>query len=143
MYNTMSQVVLEIPLRRIHLGWKIILFMGPSIWSKLSNDLKTLTTAFSFTPKYKNQVLQNLSEYDLILIIVFIIITIIKKKILLLFYFLLSLFLYLYSFLLSLSSFLLPLLSLYLLFKSLLLLLNLSYPLVGMVPRCTLASLLD
>ena len=49
---------LEIPLRKGNLGQKIISFLGPSIWNKLSNDLKTLNTATSFTQNYKKLVLK-------------------------------------------------------------------------------------
>ena len=38
----------EIPLRKSNLAQKSISFMGPSIWNKLSNDLKILNTATSF-----------------------------------------------------------------------------------------------
>ena len=39
---------LEIALRKSNLGQKGILFMGPFIWNKLSNDLKILDTATMF-----------------------------------------------------------------------------------------------
>ena len=45
---------LEIPLRKSTLGQKNISFMGPSIWNKLSNDLKILNTATSFTQNLKS-----------------------------------------------------------------------------------------
>ena len=41
----------EMPLRKINLGQKSISFMGPSIWNKLSNELKNLNPATSFTHK--------------------------------------------------------------------------------------------
>ena len=36
---------LEIPLRKGNLGQKSISFMEPSIWNKLSNEMKILNTA--------------------------------------------------------------------------------------------------
>ena len=42
-------MALEIPLRKSNLGQKSMSFMGPSIWKKLSNDLKILNPATSFT----------------------------------------------------------------------------------------------
>ena len=42
-------MALEIPLRKSNLGQKSISFMGPSVWNKLSNDLKVLNTVTSFT----------------------------------------------------------------------------------------------
>ena len=53
-------MVLEIPLRKSNLGQKSISFMRPYIWNKLSNDLKTLNTATSFTHDYKTPVLKKL-----------------------------------------------------------------------------------
>ena len=63
-------MVLEIPLRESNIGRKNISFMGPPIWNKFSNDLKTLNTptlyhyqfATSFTHNYIKLVLQNLSQ---------------------------------------------------------------------------------
>ena len=46
-------MALEIPLRQISI-------MGPSIWNKLSNDLKVLSTVTSFTHSYKKIVLKRL-----------------------------------------------------------------------------------
>ena len=70
-------MALKIPLRKINLGQKIISFMGPSIWNKLSNDLKFLKITTSFTHNYNNLILKNLSNYVIILIINYIIIAII------------------------------------------------------------------
>ena len=53
-------MALEIPLRKSNLGQKIISFMRPPIWNKLSNDLKMLNTATSFTHNYKKLVLKKL-----------------------------------------------------------------------------------
>ena len=53
-------MALEIPLRKSNLAQKGISFMGPSIWNKLSNDLKTLNTATSFNHNYKMLVLKKL-----------------------------------------------------------------------------------
>ena len=46
-------MALEIPLRESNLGEKSISFMESSIWNKLSNALKILSTATSFTHNYK------------------------------------------------------------------------------------------
>ena len=59
-YKTRSHMALEIPLRKSNLGQKSISFMGPSIWNKLSNDLKILNTATFFTLNYKKLDLQKL-----------------------------------------------------------------------------------
>ena len=61
-YNTRSQMALDIPLRKSELGQKGISFLGPSIWNKLNNDLKTVRTTISFTHKYKRFFLQNLNS---------------------------------------------------------------------------------
>ena len=53
-------MALEIPLRKSNLGQKSISLMGPSIWNNLSNDLKILNTATSFTHNYKKLVLKKL-----------------------------------------------------------------------------------
>ena len=50
-------MVLEIPLRKNNLGQKSLLYMGPYISNKLSNDLKILNTATSFTHDYEKSVL--------------------------------------------------------------------------------------
>ena len=59
-YKTWSHMALEIPLRKSNLAQKGISFMGPSIWNKLSNDLKILNTATSFNHNYKMLVLKKL-----------------------------------------------------------------------------------
>ena len=46
-------MALEIPLRESNLDEKSISFMESSIWNKLSNALKILNTATSFTHNYK------------------------------------------------------------------------------------------
>ena len=51
---------LEIPLSI--LDQKTISLIGPSIWNKLSNNLKVLNTTTLLTHNYKNLVLQTLSE---------------------------------------------------------------------------------
>ena len=56
-------MALEIPLRESNLGQKSISFIGPSIWNKLSSDLKMLNTTTSFSHNYKKLVLKNL-EYE-------------------------------------------------------------------------------
>ena len=53
-------MVLEIPLRKSNLGQKNLLFMGPYISNKLSNDLKILNIATSFTHDYEKPVLMKL-----------------------------------------------------------------------------------
>ena len=55
-YKTRSTMALVIPLGKSNLGQKSILFIGPSIWHKLSNDMKILNTATSFTYNYKKLV---------------------------------------------------------------------------------------
>ena len=44
---------LKIPLRKSNVGQKSISFTRQSIWNKLSNDLKILSTAISFTYDFK------------------------------------------------------------------------------------------
>ena len=53
-------MVLEIPLRKSNLGQKSLLFMGPYISNTLSNDLKVLNIATSFTHYYEKPVLMKL-----------------------------------------------------------------------------------
>ena len=59
-YNTRSQMALDIPLRKTVLGQKSISFLGPKIWSKVNNNLKTLKTTASFTHALKKHILENL-----------------------------------------------------------------------------------
>ena len=54
----------EIPLRKSNLGQNSISFMWPSIWNKLSNDLKIINTATSFTHNYKKPVLKKLEVLE-------------------------------------------------------------------------------
>ena len=51
-YNTRSHVALEVPLKKSNLGQKNTWFIGPSIWNKMSNNLKVLNTTTSFTHHY-------------------------------------------------------------------------------------------
>ena len=53
-------MALKTPLRKSNLGQKSISFMGLTIWNKLSNDLKILDTAASFTHNYIKLVLKKL-----------------------------------------------------------------------------------
>ena len=53
-------MALEISLRKSNLAPKSISFMEPSIWNKLSNDLKILNAATSFTHNNKKFVLKKL-----------------------------------------------------------------------------------
>ena len=46
-------MALKIPLRKSDLGQKSTSFMGPSIWNKLSSDLKIFNTATLFTHNNK------------------------------------------------------------------------------------------
>ena len=55
-------MALDIPLRISNLGQKNILFLGPSIWNKLRNDVIILNTVSSFTNNYKKLNLKSLSE---------------------------------------------------------------------------------
>ena len=56
----MAQIALDIPLRKTVLGQKSISFLGPKIWSKINNDLKTVLTTNSFTDILKKEMLNNL-----------------------------------------------------------------------------------
>ena len=47
-------------LRKSNLGHKSISFIGPSVWNKLTNDLKILNTTTSFTYNYKKLLLKKL-----------------------------------------------------------------------------------
>ena len=62
MYKIRSHMALDIPLRISNLGQKNILFLGPSIWNKLRNDVIILDTVSSFTNNYKKLNLKSLSE---------------------------------------------------------------------------------
>ena len=55
-------MALEIPLKKSNLGQKSISCIGPSIWNKLSNNLKVLSTTASFTHSNKKLVLQKFTE---------------------------------------------------------------------------------
>lgn len=55
-------MALDIPLRISNLGQNNILFLGPSIWNKLRNDVIILSTVSSFTNNYKKLNLKSLSE---------------------------------------------------------------------------------
>ena len=57
-YKTRSHMAFQILLIKSSLGQKSISFLGPSIWNKLSNDLKILNTPTSFTHNYKKVVLK-------------------------------------------------------------------------------------
>ena len=57
-YKTRSHMALEIPLSKSNLSQKSISFMGPSIWNKLSNDLKNLDPAALFAYNCKKLVLK-------------------------------------------------------------------------------------
>ena len=59
-YNTRSQMALAIPLRKTALGQKNISFLGPKIWSKISNDLKVVKTTNCFTHGLKKEILDNM-----------------------------------------------------------------------------------
>ena len=58
----MSHMTLEIPLIKSYLVQKSISFTGPSVWKKLSSNLKILNTTTSFNRDYKKVVLQTLNE---------------------------------------------------------------------------------
>ena len=53
-------MALDIPLRKTALGQRSISFLGPKIWSKISNDLKTVKTTNCFTHGLKKEILDNL-----------------------------------------------------------------------------------
>ena len=61
-------MALEISLRKSNLGQKSILFIGPSVWNKLSNDLKILDTVACFAHNYKKLLIKKL-EYNITSII--------------------------------------------------------------------------
>ena len=56
----MSQMGLDIPLRKTVLGQKSVSFLGPKTWSKINNDLKTVLTTNSFNHILKKEMLKNL-----------------------------------------------------------------------------------
>ena len=58
--QTSSHIALEIILRKSESGKRSISFLVPSILNELSNKLKLLNTAISFTPIYKQLVLTKL-----------------------------------------------------------------------------------
>ena len=53
-------MALEMPLRKSNVVQNMILFLGLSIWKKLSDDLIILNTATSFTHNYENLPLKKL-----------------------------------------------------------------------------------
>ena len=53
-------MALDIPLRKTALGKKYILFLGPKIWSKISNNLKVVKTTNCFTHGLKKEILDNM-----------------------------------------------------------------------------------
>ena len=55
-------MALNTPLSKSKLSQSSFLFLGPFVWNKLSNDLKVLNTATSFTHKCKKQVSKSSSE---------------------------------------------------------------------------------
>ena len=57
-YKTRSLMALEIYLGKGNLGQKSISFMEPSIWNKLSYDLKILNTPPFLTHNYNELVLK-------------------------------------------------------------------------------------
>ena len=59
-YNTRSQMALDMPLRKTALGQKNISFLGPKIWSKISNDLKVVKATNCFTHGLKREILDNM-----------------------------------------------------------------------------------
>ena len=59
-YNTRLQMALDIPLRKTNLGQKNLSFLGPSLWNKLSTNLKLVNTTSSFTHGYKTMILKEL-----------------------------------------------------------------------------------
>ena len=56
----MGSSILEISLKNSNLGQRSISFIGPSIWNKLSNDLKFLNTTTLFTHTHKKLILKKL-----------------------------------------------------------------------------------
>ena len=59
-YNTRSQMALDIPLRKTAIGQKNISFLGPKIWARINNDIKTVATTPCFTHALKKHLLDNL-----------------------------------------------------------------------------------
>ena len=53
-------MALDIPLRKTALGQNNISFLGPKIWSKISNDLKVVKTKNCFTHGLKKEILDNM-----------------------------------------------------------------------------------
>ena len=56
----MGSSILEISLKNSNLGERSISFIAPSIWNKLSNDLKFLNTTTLFTHTHKKLILKKL-----------------------------------------------------------------------------------
>ena len=56
-YNTRSQMALYIPLRKINTGQQVVSFLGPKIWTKVSQSTKNAKTAASFTHALKREIL--------------------------------------------------------------------------------------
>ena len=64
-------MALDIQLCRTNKGQKIMLFLGPKIWNKLSSNIKTAATAASFTQNYKNEIRDNLKEWGISFILIY------------------------------------------------------------------------
>ena len=54
---------------------KSMSFLGPEIWNKLSSNIKTVATTYSFTHRLKKELLSKLQERAILLIFMIIIIT--------------------------------------------------------------------
>ena len=59
-YSTRLQMALDIPLRKSNIGQKNLSFLGPSIWNKITSDLKRVKTAKNFTHQFKKVTLKGL-----------------------------------------------------------------------------------
>lgn len=59
-YKTGSHMPFEIPLRKSNSSQKRVSFMGPSLWNKLSNEVKILNTVTLCTHNYKKVVIKKL-----------------------------------------------------------------------------------
>ena len=50
-------MALYIPLRKINTGQQVVSFLGPKIWTKVSQSTKNAKTAASFTHALKREIL--------------------------------------------------------------------------------------
>ena len=56
-YSTISQMALDIPLRKAITAQKSLSFSGPKIWSKIGPSMKNVRTSSSFMHAIKKNIL--------------------------------------------------------------------------------------